>query len=416
MKDTNRRRMMNMCILLCVVYFASYITRKSYNASILTIIQNTSLTKAQTGLAVTGSFITYGLGQVINGFIGDFVRPRTMITLGLAGASICNILIPYSLSPIPLCILWCFNGFFQSMMWPSISRCMSEQFSMDFYKKGTTYVSVACSVATVAIYVIVSFFVEFFSWQSTFYFSAVLGAVVCVAWYIICGKYEKNPVCEPSEAHTKDVTEENSASQRPPFLRLALMSGVFPLMIVIALHGFLRDGIETWMSSFMNDVYGIDASGAILSVAILPVLSILSYSVGSFFQKKTGCPIRSNLVLWLFGAAFSLVLVLFYKNSALVGVSMIALLSGATHAINLMLTTRVSIYYKKEGYVSTFAGLLNACTYIGAAIATYGIAHISEIYSWTVIMSIFLGICVLGILFTLIALPKWTKFRKEHEE
>ena len=415
MKDI-KRRMTNMCILLCVVYFASYITRKSYNASILTIIQNTDLTKSQTGLAVTGSFITYGLGQVINGFLGDVVRPRTMISLGLIGASVCNILIPYSLNPIALCILWCFNGFFQSMMWPSITRSMSENFTVDFYKKGTTYVSIACSVATVAIYIIVSFFVEFFTWQATFYFAAIFGLVVCAFWYIICGKYEKNPICEPFETNVKEVPEKSEPVHRPPFLRLALMSGVFPIMLVIALHGFLRDGIETWMSSFMNDVYKIDTSGAILSVAILPLLSILSYYVGSFFQKKTGCPIKSNLVLWLFGAAFSLVLMLFYKNSAVLGVTMISLLSGATHAINLMLTTRVSIYYKKAGYIATFAGLLNACTYVGAAVATYGIASISEKYSWTVIMGIFLAVCLIGILFTLIALPKWTRFRKEQEE
>ncbi len=415
MKDANRRRMINMCILLCVVYFASYITRKSYNASILTIIQNTTLTKAQTGLAVTGSFITYGLGQVINGFLGDFIRPRTMITAGLVGASFCNVLIPYSLNPVALCVLWCFNGFFQSMMWPSISRSMSENFTVDFYKKGSTYVSIACSVATVAIYIIVSFFVEFFSWQATFYFAAIFGIVVCVFWYIICGKYEKNPILAPSETCTQEAPVQSEPVHRPPFLRLALMSGVFPIMIVIALHGFLRDGIETWMSLFMNDVYKIDTSGAILSVAILPVLSILSYYVGSFFQKKTGCPIKSNLVLWILGTVFSLVLMFFYKNSAVVGVTMIALLSGATHAINLMLTTRISIYYKKSGYVATFAGLLNACTYVGAAVATYGIASISEKYSWTVIMGIFLAVCVLGILFTLFALPNWTRFKKENE-
>ena len=78
-----------------------------------------------------------------------------------------------------------------------------------------------------------------------------------------------------------------------------------------------------------------------------------------------------------------------------------------------MLTTRVTIYYKKVGYVSTFSGLLNSFTYIGAAIATYGIADITEKYSWSVIMTIFLAVSVCGIVFTLIALPKWKRFMSE---
>ena len=406
------RKMGRFCFLCCLVYFSSYITRKSYNASILAIINDatTGLSKTDTGLAVTGSFITYGIGQVLNGFLGDRIRPRIMIPLGLLGASVCNILIPFCLTPVGLCVLWCFNGFFQSMIWPPLVRSMSENFTLEYYKKGSTLVSVACSVATIGIYFLVSFFVEYFSWKNTFYFCAVMGIVTAVLWYIIDGKYDKHPIVDRDTYSTS--TPETSSVKKPPFWSVVVMSSAIPIAVVVAFQGVLRDGIETWMSYFLNDAYGIDTSGAILSVAILPVLSILSYSVGSFFQKKTGCPLTSNLILWGFASVFSLTLVLFYQSSAIIGIAGVAVLSGASHAINLMLTTRVTIYFKKVGYVSTFSGLLNSFTYIGAAIATYGIAGITEKYSWSVIMSLFLGVSLLGIIFTLIALPKWKRFIK----
>lgn len=405
------KKMGRFCLLCCIVYFSSYITRKSYNASIQAIIDDATLglTKTDTGLAVTGSFITYGLGQIINGFLGDRIRPRIMIPIGLIGASVCNILIPYMLTRTGLCELWCFNGFFQSMIWPPLVRSMSENFTLEYYKKGSTLVSVACSAATIGIYFLVAFFVEFSNWQNTFYFSAILGIITAVLWYIIYGKYEHHPLVDRHEDSSKPA---DVPVQKPSFIRVVLISGALPIALVVMFQGFLRDGIETWMSNFLSENYNIETSGAILTVAILPILSILSYSVGSFFQNKTGCPLTSNLILWGFAAVFSLVLALFYKVSPIIGIAGIAVLSGASHAINLMLTTRVTIYYKKVGYVSTFSGLLNSFTYIGAAIATYGIADITEKYDWGVIMTGFLAVSVCGLIFTLIALPTWRKFMK----
>lgn len=399
------------CLLCCIVYFSSYITRKSYNASIQAIIDDVTLglTKTDTGLAVTGSFITYGLGQIINGFLGDRIRPRLMIPVGLIGAAVCNILIPYLLTRTGLCVLWCFNGFFQSMIWPPLVRSMSENFTLEYYKKGSTLVSVACSVATIGIYFLVAFFVEFSNWKNTFYFSAALGIITAVLWYIIYGKYEHHPIVDRHEDSSKPA---DIPVQKPSFMRVVLISGAIPISLVVMFQGFLRDGIETWMSNFLSENYNVETSGAILTVAILPILSILSYSVGSFFQNKTGCPLTSNLILWGFAAAFSLILALFYKVSPIIGIVGIAVLSGASHAINLMLTTRVTIYYKKVGYVATFSGLLNSFTYIGAAIATYGIADITERYNWGVIMTGFFIVSVCGLVFTVAALPTWRKFMK----
>lgn len=409
------KKMSRFCLLCCFVYFSSYITRKSYNASIKAIIDDASLgfNSVDTGLAVTGSFITYGIGQIINGFLGDKIRARKMITIGLIGASLCNIIIPFWLSPTGFCILWSFNGFFQSMIWPPLVRSMSENFTLEFYKKGSTLVSVACSIATIGIYLLVAFFVEFFKWQYTFYFCAAIGILSAVMWYTVYGKYEHHPIVDRHEDSSSPNSEP--AAEKLPFFKVVMISSAVPIALAVAFQGFLRDGIETWMSTFLADNYNINTSGAILTVAILPILSILSYSVGSYFQRKTGCPLTSSLIIWGFAIVFSAALLLFYQSSAVIGVIGIAVLSGASHAINLMLTNRINIYYKKVGYVSTFSGLLNSFTYIGAALATYGIAEITseQPVNWKPVMLIFLAVSVCGFILNLIAIPRWKKFMKD---
>lgn len=38
-------------------------------------------------------FISYGLGQLISGLIGDYYSPRLLVGLGLIGCAVCNTLV-----------------------------------------------------------------------------------------------------------------------------------------------------------------------------------------------------------------------------------------------------------------------------------------------------------------------------------
>jgi len=69
-------------VIFCLVYFTSYITRINYGAVLAEVILDLGITKGEAGLAVTGCFIFYGLGQPIVGWLGDrypinFFRHRT---------------------------------------------------------------------------------------------------------------------------------------------------------------------------------------------------------------------------------------------------------------------------------------------------------------------------------------------------
>lgn len=50
-------------------------------------------TKAQMASVSSCFFITYGVGQFINGFLGDRIAPRQMVFGGLLVSSLCNLLL-----------------------------------------------------------------------------------------------------------------------------------------------------------------------------------------------------------------------------------------------------------------------------------------------------------------------------------
>ena len=86
------------------------------------------------------------------------------------------------------------------------------------------------------------------------------------------------------------------------------------------------------------------------------------------------------------------------------------------HGINLMLITIVPKRFAKSGRVSTFSGILNSCTYIGAAIATYGVAALAESFDWGVTILVWAGISALGIISCAIIVPAWRRFKKEYAQ
>lgn len=419
MDRSQKKRMFLFCALACLVYFTSYLTRKSYNASLLAIMDATGMLKTAVSLAVTGSFITYGVGQVVSGLLGDKIRPRYMIAIGLLGASLCNVAIPFFPTAVGFAVVWSINGFFQSMVWPPLTRAMSENFSFSFYRRGSRLVVIAASLATVAVFGLVSLCAARFDWQMTFWFTCLFGLIATAVWFFGDAGFEKNPVMAYATEIKKEEKSEKSEEKnekKPGLLSILLASGAFVIIGSTMFCGVLRDGLETWTSSFLSDVYGMDTSTAILSVVILPLLSIASYYLAAAMVKLTRGVLSASMVIWGFGMLTALLLALFYRSSPIIGIGGMALLVGCSHAINNLLTVYTVIYFRKSGHVSTVSGFINAGVYVGSAVATYGIAGILEHASWSVVLFLLVGITALGAILSAAVVRRWNRFAAENTE
>ena len=76
---------------LCgVSYFAVYVARNILGAVSPQMLASGFIEK-YIGTASSVFFIVYAIGQLINGFIGDKIKARYMMSFGLVLAGICNI-------------------------------------------------------------------------------------------------------------------------------------------------------------------------------------------------------------------------------------------------------------------------------------------------------------------------------------
>jgi len=365
-KQTDTRTIVLMFVF---IYTISYITRINYGAIISEIEQATHISRSLLSLALTGSFITYGVGQIISGLFGDRFSTKKLISLGLFITAAMNLIMPLCSTPYQMLVVWCINGFAQALLWPPIVKTMAFFLSQEEYGKNMVKVSWGSALGTMLVYLLSPILIASFGWKAVFVGAALCGTAMVLVWTRF--GYD----VKPSPKQTRNGVSAASHALFTPVM--------ICIMIAIVFHGMIRDSVMTWMPSYISETYQISNSAAILSGVILPGFSILCYRITEYVHRKA----LSNLLVCA-GSIFMLstlaagVLYLFPGGSAAMAILLMALINGCTHGINFLFISLLPTYFKKYGNISTVSGVLNACTYIGSALSTYGIALVSEQFGW----------------------------------
>ena len=401
-KLTTKKQVNRMALLFAVTYMVSYITRTNYGAIISDMVDSTGYTKDFLSMALTGSFVTYGAGQIVSGLLGDRFSPKKLVTVGFIVTVLMNLLIPICATPYQMLAVWCVNGFAQAFMWPPLVRLMTTLLSEEDYKMASVKVSWGSSVGTIVVYLASSVIVAFTSWKVMFLFSAVCGIIMIFVWNKF--SYEIQPSAKSRSAVTEEAEPKKKVSAKVLFAPVMLGA-----MLGIILQGMLRDGVTTWMPSYIKETYDLGSSIAILTGVVLPIFSIVTFKVAGWLYKKITNPMACAGVIFGVGALSALALYLLSGSNPIFSVLFSALLTGSMHGVNLILICMIPPYFNKYGNVSTVSGILNSCTYIGSAISTYGVALLSETMGWTFTLLVWLAIAVAGTAVCLICTRPWKK-------
>lgn len=398
MKLQTKRQVNGMVFLFAVTYMVSYITRINYGAMISEMVTATGFSKSLLSMAVTGSFVTYGVGQIISGIIGDKCSPKKLISIGFCITIAMNLLITVCQNPFQMLAVWCVNGFAQSFMWPPLVRLMTVLFTQEDYKNSSAKVAWGSSIGTIVVYAVSPLMILLSGWKAMFFFSAACGVIMLIFWNRFCVDVET-----PKVSHAKASGSKGSAG---PLFSPVMIA----LMVAIVLMGMLRDGVTTWMPSYIAETYNLSNVISILTGVILPLFSILCFQIGGWlYKKKFSNPVTCAGVIYVLGMVASLGLVLFTGKNAAISVVCSALLTGSMHGVNMMLIMMLPACFARWGHVSTASGVLNSCTYIGSALSTYGVALLSEKLGWGFTVMSWLAIAVMGTVICFVCAKPWDK-------
>ena len=393
-KLTEKRAISRYTLLLSAAYMVSYLTRVNFGAVIYDMVLSTGYEKSALSAAVTGAFITYGAGQFVSGWLGDRVQPKRLMLFGLLLTTAMNLLIPICPNPTAITAVWCVNGFAQAFMWPPLVRLMTGLFDEENYRRCSIRVSWGSSIGTMALYLISPVLISIANWKAMFLFSAICGIAMALVWVKTC------PLIPMAPPKAKEKQAGAGATLFTPMMLLVMVS--------IVLMGALRDGVTTWMPTYIGETYNLGAAVATLTGVALPVFAMICQKLSAvIYGKMNGKPLPAAASFCALAVA-ACALILLGGNAA-ASVLGAAMLTGAMHGTNSVLIMLMPSHFRHTGHVSTISGTLNACVYIGSALSTYGFAALSESSGGGGTILLWLGLSVAcgGIL--LLCIPGWNK-------
>ena len=418
--------------LTSFAYFCSYMTRINYKAVMAAIMAEEACGKEAVSVPLTGLFIVYGLGQLVSGWLGDRINPKYLMCGGLALAAAMNILLPFCSASIPLMtVVWCVNGFGQAMMWPPIVKTLTDFLSPEDYLHASVKVSWGSVAATILLYLGCPGMLSLTGWKPVFIVCAAIGLAGAVFVYaVLTGLEKKYPEAGKlpavSAQHGKDGSAAETAVPLPKMPRR--IYGFFAILLLgIILQGMLRDGVDSWMPSYISDTFDLGTSVSILTGVILPVFTIVSYTVATWiYEKWLKNEMTAASVFYILSGVCSglllLLRVLFpgadgFGIVTVLTILLFALIVGSMHGINLIFTCFVPRRFRKYGNISWVSGLTNFATYVGSAVSTYGFAVITQKLSWNWTIVVWVLISAAGVAVCYAGLIPWRRFlRRECAE
>lgn len=399
MEEAEKRRTAKKLIVLgALSYFGSYLTRVNLSAVIEELSTTNVLSKDILAFAITCNVIIYGIGLAAAGVLANKFQPKRLLFVSLSAAALMNLVIPLNKilgGGISVIIAWGINGFAQALMWPALIKTFLFYMNSEEYDTAIFAVSIGSGAGSMLTYLMAPVFSSCFGkngWTYMFILPAAFALILGFIW-IFSGYRVDAPSFKNKEQ------KSNTRVFSPIIAAIAF---------AIVLHGILRDGITTWMPTYINEVFHLGAGISILSGVALPLFGIVTSWVNVMIIRKLKNPIFSAALIYAAAAAFCIALRIFNQNMVVAILSM-AIIVSCMGGINMMLVSMVPKAYAATGKGAMLSGVLNAFTYVGSALSVYGVVLFSKAFGWMPTVSLWAGIAVLGTIICVSILPAWNR-------
>lgn len=379
---TNDKRE-NIIIFICwLAYTTAYIGRLNFNASIVAIISDLGVTKADAGLVSSFFFFAYGAGQLINGILSKRYNAKIMIFLSLILSSIFNLLMPLSNDISIMKYIWLGNGIVQSVLWSTLIKTLSDFVSDKKLPKAILAMSTTVAVGTFLAYGISSVSVKSGSWQAVFYIASAVVFLSAFIWFFLFG---------PSKKATAIETEKTDKIKMSKLIKLSLSLAAFAGVA----NGFIKDGINTWVSSVLYEEFGVSQSFSIFLTLFLPLVSTFGAAIAKKVHEKISSHAAMNLIFYFISALLCAGILISLKVHSIVAIMLcfIGVACGMA-MVNNVITSMFALDHRKVLNAGFAAGLLNTFCYVGSTATSYTLGAVSQSFGWNAVFIIMLVMCI----------------------
>ena len=362
-----------------ITYMIYYIGR--VNLGIAKPLMMAEFTISATIFGAIGSafFYAYAFGQFFNGFLGDKLGARRMVTLGIIVSSAINIIIG-GLGQIVwvLGILWGLNGFFQAMGWAPSVKTIANWFPPKQRGKwsgrlGTSYMIGGALAWVIAILITVTFGL---SWRFAFIIPGIILLLIGIFNYFSIRNAPEDvgfpTIEEESNGKTQKGDTKGDEYLGFKYTLKAIFSNKTVLFAAFGLFclNMVRYGITEWLPTlfYFESSYQLTLWKTIAFPVGGAIGALTCTMISDKFLKRRRMPLISIL--------FGLLALTLYIYSLLppvdliAGIPMLALIGFLTFGPHVLLVSTIPMEFGTRKAASSVTGFIDGWGYIGAAIST----------------------------------------------
>ena len=390
--SVNNKREANRIIILCwAAYTVAYIGRLNLNAYIEPMRDQLGFSKTELGLVSSFFFISYGLGQLVHGILSRKYNTRYSITVALIGSAAVNVLMTFCTDAVSMKFVWFFNGVFQSILWSSVIKTLSERLPDEKLSRAVVAISTPPALGTFLVYGLSAMLSSMkVNYRLIFLIPALLLVIIGGIWFIGLGrntlKYEKSSC-------SKDKKQSIKIKYTPVFIIGAIL-----ILLTAVANGFIKDGVTTWMPSILKESYGLKESLSILATVVLPLIAVFGAVLSTTIHKRLKNTSALNGILYFAEAVVLAIVILTSRSSALKSSVLLISLFGISamlmSAVNNVITSIIPLYMRDKMDSGLLAGVFDTFCYVGSTLSTALLGFIADRSNWS---GVFICLFILGI-------------------
>ena len=389
MKFNEKAKKAIMIGTLCSIsYFAVYIARNILGAITPQMVE-AGYTEEYIGKSSSLYFIFYAVGQLINGAIGDKIKAKWMICIGLLGAGITNFVFSQILIyPHTAMIVYGLTGFFLSMIYGPMTKVVSENTEPIHATRCSLGYTFASFFGSPAAGLLASLLV----WQNVFTVSSSVLATMAVIGFIFFTVFERRKIVQYGQYKPQKKGIKN--------IKVLFKHQIVKFSLISILTGVIRTSVVFWLPTYIAQHLGFSAKSAasIFTVATL-VISLTSF-ISVFIYERLGHNMNKTVLVMFTSASVCFTLTYFVSHPVF-NIIFIVLAIMSSGGAATMLWSRYCPSLRDTGMVSSVTGYLDFLSYMAAAAANLIFANAATTLGWGKLILVWLSLMIVAVIISL---------------
>lgn len=182
------------------------------------------------------------------------------------------------------------------------------------------------------------------------------------------------------------------------------------------LHGGLKDGVTSWVPSMIQSNFGASPAFSAAVSMVLPLVNLTgAYLAGWLDHRVFRNEVKTSAALMGLALACLLALPMAVQASLPVSLVLLAATTALMLGVNTMFINVMPVKIGRSSGAAVLSGSLNAITYLGAALATWGIGAAAEGFGWGAVFVLWAVMAGTALAVCLLLARPWGRFVRKCE-